>query len=337
MTDVCCRSICARHHLRFEADWRLERTSNRYAQQRRWFEDDEMRVCDRDGLSLHYRSLGNGEPVLLIHGLGGSGVDWALQVSALERRFHVIVPDLPGCGSSSPSRGAYSIVGFASALWSLLEQLGVPRVNIVGFSMGGAVALEMALQRPALVPRLALINSLATYGDHWRKWMHARTSAALIRLFGMRSAARIFAAGLFPEPCQQTFRDRAAAVVAAVPARSYLSMSRALEQWEATDRLDRLTSRTLVIAAEHDHTPLAEKRALAARLRASIVVVHGSRHGTPFDASEATNSSLLALLTDQPLSPYGQVARDTPTRAQAQFLRARGRVLAWLGNGEPTA
>jgi pimeloyl-ACP methyl ester carboxylesterase len=291
-----------------------------------------MRVSYQDGLSLHYRLRGHGEPVLLIHGLGGSGVDWALQISALERRFSVIVPDLPGCGSSSPPRENYSIAGFACALWSLLDRLEMPRANIVGFSMGGAVALEMALQRPTLVPRLALINSLATYRDHWRKWMHARTSCALIRLFGMRSAARVFAAGLFPEPWQQTFRDRAAAVVAAVPAGSYLSMARALEQWEATDRLDRLTSRTLVIAAEHDHTPLAEKRALAARLRASIVVVHGSRHGTPFDASEATNSGLLALLTDQPLSPCDRLTCDTPTRAEAQLLRARGRVLEWLDN-----
>ncbi len=126
--------------------------------------------------------------------------------------------------------------------------------------------------------------------------------------------------------------DRAAAVVAAVPASAYLSMSRALEQWEAPDGLDRLRSRTLIIAAEHDQTPLAEKYALAARLGASMVVVHGSRHGTPFDSSEATNSSLLALLTDQSLLPYERLVCDTPTRAQAEFLNIRSRVLELLDN-----
>jgi 3-oxoadipate enol-lactonase len=291
-----------------------------------------MRVSNQDGSSLYYRSHGGGEPVLLIHGLGGSGADWALQVAALERRFRVIVPDLPGCGFSSPPGGRYSIESFACALWSLLDQLEVPRINIVGYSMGGAVALEMALQRPNLVPRLALINSLATYRDQWRKWMYARSSAALIRLCGMRRAARIFAAGLFPEPWQSTFRDRAAEVVAAVPASSYLSMARALERWEATERLDRIRSRTLVIAAEHDHTPLAEKHALAAALGASIVVVNGSRHGTPFDASEATNSSLLALLTDQPLLSYEQLVCDAPTPTQAGVLSIRSRVLELLDN-----
>jgi pimeloyl-ACP methyl ester carboxylesterase len=289
-----------------------------------------MRVLAHDGSAVCYRSYGHGEPVLLIHGLGGSGADWALQIASLEKQFRLIVPDLPGCGSSPAPRRGYSIAGFARALWSLMDELQMCRINVVGFSMGGAVALEMALQRPGVVTRLALINSLATYSDQWRKWMYARSSAALIRLLGMRRTARFFAARLFPEPWQRLFRDRAAAVVAAVPARSYLSMSRALEQWEATDRLDRLRSRTLIIAAEHDHTPLEEKRALAARLGASMVVVHGSRHGTPFDSSEATNATLLALLTDQPLLSYERLVCDAPSRAHLEYLNIRSRVLELL-------
>ena len=270
-----------------------------------------------DGEALHYRLHGVGEAVLLIHGLGCSGADWVFQVAALEGQFRVIVPDLPGCGYSPPPRGPYTIAGFACALWALLDELDVSQVNIVGFSMGGAVALEMALQRPTRVPRLALINTLVSYRGHWRKWIYARSSGALIYLLGMRRAANIFAAGLFPQPWQQAMRDRAAAVVAAVPASSYLGMSLALEQWAATDRLDRLRSQVLVIAAEHDHTPLAEKREFAARIHATVGVVRGSRHGTPFDASEATNASLLALLSDHSLPPCDQLSCDTPARARA--------------------
>jgi len=69
-----------------------------------------------------------------------------------------------------------------------------------------------------------------------------------------------------------------------------------------------------------DFTPLAEKRDLAERLRAELVVVRGSRHGTPFDSVEVTNASLLALLTDQPLPPAARWVTDTPTRAQALSL-----------------
>jgi pimeloyl-ACP methyl ester carboxylesterase len=96
-------------------------------------------------------------------------------------------------------------------------------------------------------------------------------------------------------------RARAQSVIGAVPATTYLEMAAALERWSAIERLDALRSRTLVIAAEYDYTPLADKRRLAARLRTDLIVVRGSRHGTPFDAIQITNASLLALLTDQAL------------------------------------
>jgi len=70
-----------------------------------------------DGELLHYRLSGAGVPVLLVHGLGCSGVDWALQVS--------------GCGLSAPPKADYSIAGFASALWALLDHLEVSRASMI--------------------------------------------------------------------------------------------------------------------------------------------------------------------------------------------------------------
>jgi pimeloyl-ACP methyl ester carboxylesterase len=282
-----------------------------------------MREVGSNGSKLHYRIRGVGEPVLLIHGLGSSGADWALQVSALESGFRVIVPDLPGCGHSERRSGACAIESFADILWTLLDDLNEPRINIVGFSLGGAVALEMALQRPDAVPSLALINTLATYQvDDWRKWYEARVPAALVRLLGMRNMARLMAGRSFPEPWQQKMRDRAIAVVGAVPAASYLAMAAALERWSATERLDRLRSRILMIAAEHDFTPLAEKRTLAARIGANLMVVRGSRHGTPFDSIALTNASLLAHLHDQPLPACSTWARDELANEPAWLLAA---------------
>ena len=75
-----------------------------------------------------------------------------------------------------------------------------------------------------------------------------------------------------------------------------------------------LRSRTLVIAAEHDYTPLAEKRRLAERLRTDLIVVRGSRHGTPFDSIRITNASVLALLTDQSLPPAAEWVCDDPSQ-----------------------
>jgi len=280
-----------------------------------------MPFFQEDELSIHYLQRGRGEPLLLIHGLGGSGADWAFQVAALEHRFRIIVPDLPGSGHSLPPRNEYTIAGFAGALWKLMDHLKIVRPNIVGFSLGGAVALEMAALRPASVPKLGLINSLATYQPRdLRKWLETYVAATLVRLLGMPRAACLMAARLFPEPWQRTMREHAVRVLASVPANSYLGTGLALARWAILDRLDRLKSRVLLIAAENDFTPLSEKRDLAKKLNAELVVVRGSRHGTPFDSVEATNASLLALLTDQPLPPPARWVRDEPTSVQALSL-----------------
>jgi pimeloyl-ACP methyl ester carboxylesterase len=271
--------------------------------------------------SIHYLQRGRGEPLLLIHGLGCSGAAWAFQVAALEHRFRLIIPDLPGSGHSAPPRSEYTIAGFANAMWRLMDHLNIHQTNIVGFSLGGAVALEMASLRPSCVPKLGLINSLATYQPHdLRKWLETYVSATLVRMLGMPRAACLMAARLFPEPWQRAMRENAARVMGSVPANSYLGTGLALARWAILDRLDRLTSRVLLIAAEKDFTPLAEKRELAKKLHAELVIVRGSRHGTPFDSVEATNASLLALLTDQPLPPPARWVRDSPTRAQALSL-----------------
>jgi pimeloyl-ACP methyl ester carboxylesterase len=284
-----------------------------------------MPLFVHEGRQLHYLERGRGEPLVLIHGLGLSGADWALQVPALEGRFRIVIPDLPGSGHSAPLRGGSSIGDFATALWSLLDHLGETCINIAGFSLGGAVGLEMALKRPGAVQRLALINSLATYRlDHWSKWFEAILPMLLIPLLGMRLAAHFAAKRLFPLPWQRSLRERAAAVMRGVPAREYLRTGRALLGWTAVGRLHRLKAKTLVIAAENDFTPLDEKRLLAERLAASFVVVRGSRHGTPFEAVRATNANLMALLTDQPLPPAEHCNCDE--FAQLDELRFAGSI-----------
>jgi pimeloyl-ACP methyl ester carboxylesterase len=266
-----------------------------------------------EGRRFHYLVRGAGAPTVLIHGLGSSGADWAFQVPALEADFRLIVPDLPGCGLSAPPPHAYAVAHWATSVWKLLDELGVGAPNLVGFSMGGAVALEMALQRPEAVPRLALINSLASYRvDHWTKWCKARIDAGLVRVVGIRRTAALIAARLFPDPAQAAMRERAAIVIGSVPAKTYLDMAKALERWSCIPRLGQLRCRSLLIAAEYDYTPLAEKRALAARMGATCVVVRESRHGTPFDAISVTNASLRALLLDQALPPESEWQRDDP-------------------------
>ncbi len=264
------------------------------------------------GGTLFRRELGAGDPVLLLHGLGSSGADWAFQVPPLMNSYRLILPDLPGSGQSAPPAGPFSIASIANELWRMMDAMVLPRAHIVGFSLGGAVALEMALQRPNAVDRLVLINSLPSYRvDHWKKWLELYLQIGVVRVLGLPRAARMVAARLFPLPHQAAMRKRVSEVVGSRKVGPYLASARALAEWCAVDRLQGFKTTTLMIAGEHDYTPLAEKRAWAQRMNAELVVVRNSRHGTPFDATEATNACLMAFLTQQPMPGASELVADT--------------------------
>ena len=158
-----------------------------------------MPTCDVNGTTIYYERCGRGPPLLLIHGLGSSGDDWAFQRDAFARGNALIVPDLRGSGRSAKPPGRYAIAQFAQDLWALLDALGIESANVLGFSLGGAVAIEMALMRPLSVPRLILCNALANYRtDTWRKWLEAHLQLWLVRAIGLRRTAGLIAGRLFP-------------------------------------------------------------------------------------------------------------------------------------------
>lgn len=265
---------------------------------------------------IRVRGYGRGTPVLLLHGLGSSGADWAFQITPLASHFHVLAADLPGCGES-PARSVQASIGaFAALLWQVLDRLHCARPMLVGFSLGGAVALEMALQRPESCRRLVTINSLPSYRvDHWRKALELHAQLAMVRVLGLPRTARIVARRLFPHPWQAPMRARVEQVVGEQNPDVYLRLARALAAWCAADRIQHLRCPMLMLAGEHDYTGIEEKRRWAGKLGAQFRLVEGSGHGTPFDAIEACNRALLAFLAGGE-SPEGLRA-DPPEAAPA--------------------
>jgi pimeloyl-ACP methyl ester carboxylesterase len=105
---------------------------------------------------LRFLAGGAGPPILLVHGLGGSALNWVAVAPALAARFRVLMPDLPGHGDSQPIPGLASIDPLADALASLIEREQAAPVPVVGHSLGGLVALRLAVRRPELVAGLML-------------------------------------------------------------------------------------------------------------------------------------------------------------------------------------
>jgi pimeloyl-ACP methyl ester carboxylesterase len=263
--------------------------------------EKSMPVREVNGASIYYECEGRGPPLLMIHGLGSSGDDWAFQRGEFARHFTLIMPDLRGSGRSAKPPGQYSIAQFAADSWALLDALGIGSASILGFSLGGAVAQEMALMRPGCVQKLVLCNALANYRtDTPRKWLEARMQVALVHLLGLRRTAKLIANRLFPHEDQAPKRQRVVDVVGANPKAAYMATINALIGWSALDRIHAIACPVLILAAEFDYTPLADKRAEAAHFpRAEFVVVEGSRHGTPFDATERFNASVLEFLASE--------------------------------------
>jgi pimeloyl-ACP methyl ester carboxylesterase len=103
-------------------------------------------------------TMGHGPEVLLLHGLGGTRASLFETAAALSQRYRVHVPDLPGFGSScKPARGAYNPRWFAESMLGLMDELDISRARVVGNSMGGRIAIEMALQSPERIGALGLL------------------------------------------------------------------------------------------------------------------------------------------------------------------------------------
>ena len=118
-----------------------------------------MPMIALDGLDVHYETYGQGATVLLIHGLGSSTEDWEPQVDALRGAFTVVTYDVRGHGRTAKPRGKYSLPQFAADAARLIEHLGVGPVHVVGLSMGGMIAFQLATDRPDLVRSMIIVNS----------------------------------------------------------------------------------------------------------------------------------------------------------------------------------
>jgi pimeloyl-ACP methyl ester carboxylesterase len=97
--------------------------------------------------------------LLLVHGMAGSSATWGAVMPSLARRYTVIAPDLPGHGESDKPRQDYSLGAYANTLRDLLVALEIDHVTIVGQSLGGGVAMQLAYQHPHYCERLILVSS----------------------------------------------------------------------------------------------------------------------------------------------------------------------------------
>lgn len=257
-------------------------------------------VTLKNGISIEYSDHGEGETILLLHGLGSTKADWNDQIAALAEKHRVIAPDFRGHGNSTKpkSKKKYGVGLCAEDMKLLLQELKITHCMIIGFSMGGAVAFEMAVKFPSLLSKMVIVNSAPDFNKlGWlgKKMILERSFS--LTFSGMEPLARKVASGMFPEENQKELRAAFYKRAVANDVKAYYYSFRTLMRWGIGDKIRNIKIPTLVIASEMDYTPVSLKESYAKKIQnAKMVVIKNSRHGVTMDQPEAFNQTVLKFL-----------------------------------------
>jgi 3-oxoadipate enol-lactonase len=225
-------------------------------------------LLDVGGVSLHIEEAGQGSPVVALHGLGSSGRDWGAVTPLLAARHRVIVPDLRGHGRSERPPGRYHVPRFAADVAAVCDHLAVDRAHVVGLSLGGMIAFELALARPDLVRSMVVVNSGPDMVPRTARFALALAHRiAVTTLLGPRGMARMLGPRLFPRPDQSALREQFQQSLSTSDPAAYRRSTLGLVGWSVVHRLHEIACPVLVVASERDYTPVAFKQAYVDKLR----------------------------------------------------------------------
>jgi len=246
-----------------------------------------------------YQKQGKGPVIVLIHGLGSSSLDWTPQIEELSHNYTVVIPDLYGHGKSTTLPEPLTVSDFADQVAAILDQEALGAAHIVGLSLGGAVAFQLALQRPELVASLTITNSRASFRPSgWREKMAVFNRSLISRLLGMKGFSRVLAKKWFPnsEQLQKLFQTR---FVKNNP-KNYRLCMQALFNWSVEHSLQSITCPVLIVVSEYDYYPLEDTKTYMEKINnAQLVVIEGAHHAVTLENPTAFNQALRDHLEQQ--------------------------------------
>ncbi len=274
-----------------------------------------MSTAKVDSIELYYEDHGSGDSLLLIMGLAADSMAWLFQVPELSKHYRTITFDNRGVGRSSKPSGPYTISQMADDTAGLLDVLGIARTHVVGVSMGGMIAQELALRHPQRVRGLVLA---CTYPEPDAD-IERQRQFSVEQLGGSVTASgdiqvdlkaldpMAFFQQLLPLAFNQEFIEKelpkimplfAGALQYGFSMEAILGQVAAVMTHKATDRLHQIKSPMLVITGDADRlVPPANSDVLAKHIPgARLVKVPGGSHGFNFETPEVFNREVLNFL-----------------------------------------
>lgn len=254
-----------------------------------------------DGGELYYEVHGEGPPLLLVPGLGGTGNYWRAQIEPFSKRFTVIIHDHRGTGESTRSDIAYSVDQMTRDLILLMDHLGIEKAHLVGHSTGGAIGQTMAVEHPERIDGLVLYATWTTCDPFMRRVFETRKTLLLDS--GVEAYIKATPIFLFPDwwinQNAQAFaaadRDMAADFPSAKIAASRCD---AVMDFNRVKQLGEIQARTLIVCAEDDFlTPVHFSRELADRIPgAELRVLPRGGHCVSQTQPDAFNGVVIEFL-----------------------------------------
>lgn len=255
-----------------------------------------------NGVSLHYEITGQGEPLILIEGLGTATWLWWKQVPELSRHFRVVAYDLRGSGWSDKPDEPYSIPMFADDLAGLMDALRIKQAHILGISLGGYVAQEFAIRYPDKVKRLILCST-STNGPHTVPPTPDIIAALMTPVAGRDDLRNRIALSLSPGYAAAHPSDVEQMLAWRLdnpqPAYAYNRQLMSAVGWTSEGRLGQITMPTLVLAGSEDRVvPPQNADILAARIpHAKKDIFQGAGHLVNVEQPQRFNEEVTQFLT----------------------------------------
>jgi len=247
-----------------------------------------------NGKEIAVEEHGDGDAVVMVHGLGGTSNTWYPQVGPLARYFRVVRLDLEGSGRS-PSTGVLSIASFAADVTAMMDVLDISAAHFCGHSMGTIVCQHLAAQQPERVKSLALLGPLAEPPEPARQAIRDR--AAVAREKGMVPIAdtlvevAISAETRSHQPAAASFVRE---ILMRQDAEGYARTCEALASATSADLASIRCSTLLITGDEDGVSPPPAVKALSGRIRGSrVVVLPGCGHWAPIEKPTQVNGTLL--------------------------------------------
>lgn len=247
--------------------------------------------------------------LLMVHGAGGQGAGFLPQLLGLAKQVNVAAIDLPGHGRSQ-GPGLPSVGHYAGWLGDFL-QAGPVRPVLLGHSLGGAVALTLALERPHLVRGLILANTSSSIE------VPPSVLEGLAKDAGAAVAA--IAREVYSPGADPGLRERTAAMMAQTPADVLLGDFAMLKDYDVGDRLGEVRQPTLVLAGGEDRVTPREKIQFLGRAipGARLVVIEGAGHMSFVEKHLAFNQAVLEFMSSIMAAPAGRNRGSGPPAARA--------------------